>query len=39
MNDAAKAHAEWLAPDRIASIRDNTYQSLLDLLYYTLRVK
>lgn len=32
-------HAEWLAPDEIARIKSNTYQSLLDLLYYTLRVK
>lgn len=32
-------HAEWLEPDEIARIKSNTYQSLLDLLYYTLRVK
>ncbi len=32
-------HAEWLTPDEIARIRGNAYQSLLDLLYYTLRVK
>lgn len=32
-------HAEWLAPDEIARIKTNTFQSLLDLLYYTLRVK
>ena len=32
-------HAEWLAPDEIARIKTNTFQSLLDLLYFTLRVK
>jgi 8-oxo-dGTP pyrophosphatase MutT (NUDIX family) len=32
-------HAEWLAPEEIARIKSNTYQSLLDLLNYTLRVK
>lgn len=32
-------HAEWLAPDEIARIKSNTFQSLLDLLNYTLRVK
>ena len=32
-------HAEWLAPDEIAKIKSNTFQSLLDLLNYTLRVK
>jgi 8-oxo-dGTP pyrophosphatase MutT (NUDIX family) len=32
-------HAEWLAPEEIALIKTNTYQSLLDLLNYTLRVK
>lgn len=32
-------HAEWLAPEEIAKIKSNTFQSLLDLLNYTLRVK
>jgi len=32
-------HAEWLAPDEIAKIKSNTYQSLLDLMNITLRVK
>ncbi len=32
-------HAEWLAPADIARIKSNTFQSLLDLLNYTLRVK
>jgi hypothetical protein len=32
-------HAEWLAPDDIAKIKSNTYQSLLDLMNITLRVK
>lgn len=32
-------HAEWLAPDEIAKIKSNTFQSLLDLLNHTLRVK
>ncbi len=32
-------HAEWLAPQEIARIKDNTFQSLLDLLNYTLRVR
>jgi 8-oxo-dGTP pyrophosphatase MutT (NUDIX family) len=32
-------HAEWLAPEEIARIKSNTFQSLLDLLNYTLRVK
>ena len=32
-------HAEWLAPDKIAKIKSNTFQSLLDLLNLTLRVK
>ena len=32
-------HAEWLAPDEIARIKSNTFQSLLDLLNFTLRVK
>jgi len=32
-------HAEWLTPKEIARIKDNTFQSLLDLLNYTLRVR
>ncbi|MDF1559537.1 MAG: NUDIX domain-containing protein [Bacteroidales bacterium] len=32
-------HAEWLEPKEIARIKDNTFQSLLDLLNYTLRVR
>lgn len=32
-------HAEWLTPQEIARIKSNTFQSLLDLLNYTLRVK
>ncbi len=32
-------HAEWLAPADIAKIKTNTYQSLLDLMNITLRVK
>ncbi len=32
-------HAEWLAPQEIARIKDNTFQSLLDLLNYTLRTR
>ena len=32
-------HAEWLAPAEIARIKSNTFQSLLDLLNSTLRVK
>lgn len=32
-------HAEWLAPKDIARIKANTFQSLLDLLNYTLRVR
>ena len=31
--------AEWLAPNEIARIKSNTFQSLLDLLNYTLRVR
>jgi 8-oxo-dGTP pyrophosphatase MutT (NUDIX family) len=31
--------AEWLTPSEIAGIKSNTFQSLLDLLNYTLRVK
>lgn len=32
-------HAEWLGPKEIARIKENTFQSLLDLLNYTLRVR
>jgi 8-oxo-dGTP pyrophosphatase MutT (NUDIX family) len=32
-------HAEWLAPEEIARIKSNTFQSLLDLLNYTLKVR
>ena len=32
-------HAEWLAPLEIARIKNNTFQSLLDLLNYTLRIR
>jgi 8-oxo-dGTP pyrophosphatase MutT (NUDIX family) len=32
-------HAEWLEPKEIARIKENTFQSLLDLLNYTLRVR
>jgi 8-oxo-dGTP pyrophosphatase MutT (NUDIX family) len=32
-------HAEWLEPREIARIKDNTFQSLLDLLNYTLKVR
>jgi len=32
-------HAEWLAPADIARIKSNTFQSLLDLLNFTLRVR
>ncbi len=32
-------HAEWLAPAEIAKIKSNTFQSLLDLMNFTLRVK
>lgn len=31
-------HAEWLLPAQIAGIKSNTYQSLLDLLNFTLKV-
>lgn len=30
-------HAEWLAPDEIARIKNNTFHNLLDLLNHTLR--
>ncbi|MDX9772474.1 MAG: NUDIX domain-containing protein [Bacteroidales bacterium] len=32
-------HAEWLNPAQIAGIKSNTFQSLLDLLNFTLKVK
>jgi len=32
-------HAEWLAPKEIAKIRDNTFISLMDLLYHTMKVR
>lgn len=32
-------HAEWLAPSEIAGIKTNTFQSLMDLLNYTLQVR
>jgi 8-oxo-dGTP pyrophosphatase MutT (NUDIX family) len=32
-------HAEWLTPPEIAGIKSNTFQSLLDLLNYTLKVR
>ena len=32
-------HAEWLSPAEIARIKTNTFQSLLDLLNYTLKVR
>ena len=31
-------HAQWLVPNEIARIKSNTFQSLLDLLNFTLRV-
>lgn len=32
-------HAEWLEPSQIANIKTNTFQSLIDLLNFTLRVR
>lgn len=32
-------HAEWLAPGEIAKIRENTFISLMDLLYHTMKVR
>jgi len=32
-------HAEWLDPSQIAKIKSNTFQSLIDLLNYTLRIR